>query len=638
MRITSDTDNIDEARLRQSIWSRAHSRLGNRDNTATDRDIIDANRQNRNRTGDDDRVDSDNVVAERAEDPVGRGATNSYNSLRDLLHQPCLRPNLIDEPNSQETQDAYNLSSDNDVDHEIVHENSESEDISDEDDIPELADDDADEVDDEDGDNDDSIGDGSDEDELDYELDSLINESNYNPDFESDFEEIDLCSPEDYLKHDPTPNTFYPRPDWFTLNELQRRRCGQPLLGRPQRAPTNSLAFERPASYSLWMIQRLKKNKTLNNHEGCVNCLDFNENGSLLCSGSDDLNVCVWDWQTNKLRKKLSTEHKHSVFHCEFCESGSSIITSARDGTVRLNNIETGLSRLLLAQSGEIGKLAFITPQTLVTCGTNACVNFIDLRMREPTKLFIVRNPKNNRTCQLHSISAHPLDKHRIVVGGSLPYVFLYDLRRVAREFNETEHKPIYCLDKFANTSNIVTSTAFNSTGDKLLISYNDDDLYMCRTDTCEIIHQYRGHRNRRTIKGCTWFGDKYVLSGSDDGHIYGWDVESEHIVCFLRGDDRIVNTLAVHPTLPVMASSGLESDVKIWEPNSQISWPQTMDKIKSHICKNTMRRKLRKKHGHSIPSFSDSDLDSDEVELDVQLDLNEGIFRIMRSRLDPLP
>ena len=221
----------------------------------------------------------------------------------------------------------------------------------------------------------------------------------------------------------------------------------------------------------------------------------------------------------------------------------------------------------------------------------NANVNRIDLRTRKPKKIFTVTNPKTNSKCPLYTISSHPLDKHVIAVAGKSPYVFLYDLRRLPRELDDAEIKPTYCLGNLKNSDHIITSTAFNSTGNKLLISYNDDDLYVCRTDTCEIIHKYKGHRNKKTVKGCAWFGDNYVLSGSDDGHIYGWDLESEHIVCFLKADEGIVNCLNVHPTLPILASSGLDHDVKIWEPHSD-TWPQTMKGIKPQICKNTMRRK----------------------------------------------
>lgn len=415
-------------------------------------------------------------------------------------------------------------------------------------------------------------------------------------DMESDEEEndgINHYSPDEYLQYDPTPDHPYPKPEWITLNELRARKCGF-ASSRNLRRRQNMFWFERYASNSLWMVQRLQVVKKLQQHTGCVNSLCFSSSGNLLCSGSDDLDVCIWDWKrdSDQLRAEICTGHNNNVFQSVFCNRDTNIVTSSRDGSVRLIDIETRQNEKLMSSTGEIQKIAFISDNSFLTCGTNASVNMIDLRTRETKKLFTVRSPKTNQTCQLHSINSHPLDKHMIAVAGKSPYVFLYDLRRLPREQHDPEIKPTYNLGNLKNSDVRVTSTAFNSTGDKLLISYNDDDLYVCRTDTSEIIHRYRGHRNKKTYKGCAWFGDNFVLSGSDDGHIYGWDLDSEHIVCFLQGDRGIVNCLLVHPTLPVLASSGLESDVKIWEPVAD-EWPQTMKGIKPQICKNTMRRKL---------------------------------------------
>lgn len=457
----------------------------------------------------------------------------------------------------------------------------------------------------------------------DHEVDSLDLDSE-----EDEFEGVNHYSPEEYLQHDPTPDNPYPKPDWITLEELRARKCGFASSKRVTRRQ-NMYWFQRYASNSLWMIQRLQVVKKLQNHTSCVNCLDFSDSTDLLCSGSDDLNVCIWDWRKskNQLKAQIFTGHTNNVFQSVFCNRDANIVTTSRDGSVRLIDVETSQNERLMSSTGEIGKIAFISPDTFLTCGTNANVNLIDLRTRDTRKLFTVRSPKSNRTCQLNTINSHPLDKHVIAVAGSSPYVFLYDLRRLPKELHDPEIKPIYNLGNLDNSTAIVTSTAFNSTGDKLLISYNDDDLYVCRTDTCEIIHKYQGHRNKKTMKGCAWFGDNFVLSGSDDGHIYGWDLESEHIVCFLHGDRGVVNTLRVHPFLPVLASSGLESDIKVWEPVSD-TWPQTMKGIKPQICKNTMRRKrahARLLGSRYIASNDEENEDDDDDVYNSDSDEHEG-------------
>ncbi|KAL3314966.1 hypothetical protein Ciccas_006400 [Cichlidogyrus casuarinus] len=71
-------------------------------------------------------------------------------------------------------------------------------------------------------------------------------------------------------------------------------------------------------------------------------------------------------------------------------------------------------------------------------------------------------------------------------------------------------------------------------------------------------------------LKSCNFFGPRseFVISGSDDGFIYFWDRESEGIVAWLHADrGGVVNVLEPHPSLPVLATSGLDNSFKIWTP-----------------------------------------------------------------------
>jgi hypothetical protein len=81
----------------------------------------------------------------------------------------------------------------------------------------------------------------------------------------------------------------------------------------------------------------------------------------------------------------------------------------------------------------------------------------------------------------------------------------------------------------------------------------------------------FRGHRNSRTmIKKATFWGTRYVMSGSDCGHIFIWDRESAKLVMLLEGDRHVVNCLQAHPFYPVLASSGIDYDIKLWMPTSE--------------------------------------------------------------------
>lgn len=60
-------------------------------------------------------------------------------------------------------------------------------------------------------------------------------------------------------------------------------------------------------------------------------------------------------------------------------------------------------------------------------------------------------------------------------------------------------------------------------------------------------------------------------MSGSDCGQIFFWDKASQQIINVVKGDEHgIVNVLEPHPNYPILATSGLDSDVKIWCPLSE--------------------------------------------------------------------
>ncbi|XP_054887596.1 DDB1- and CUL4-associated factor 6 isoform X3 [Poeciliopsis prolifica] len=81
----------------------------------------------------------------------------------------------------------------------------------------------------------------------------------------------------------------------------------------------------------------------------------------------------------------------------------------------------------------------------------------------------------------------------------------------------------------------------------------------------------YKGHRNSRTMikESCFW-GNNFVMSGSDCGHIFIWDRHTAEHLMLLEADNHVVNCLQPHPYDPILASSGIDYDVKIWSPLEQ--------------------------------------------------------------------
>ncbi|KAH0788052.1 WD40 repeat-containing protein [Histomonas meleagridis] len=80
------------------------------------------------------------------------------------------------------------------------------------------------------------------------------------------------------------------------------------------------------------------------------------------------------------------------------------------------------------------------------------------------------------------------------------------------------------------------------------------------------VVAQLTEHSSVETIKGVNWYGD-YVVTGSDDGSVFFYDVERERVVNIVKAHQSNVNVVAVHPNNLFMATSGMDQYAVLWEP-----------------------------------------------------------------------
>ncbi|XP_034827389.1 DDB1- and CUL4-associated factor 8 [Maniola hyperantus] len=355
----------------------------------------------------------------------------------------------------------------------------------------------------------------------------------------------------------------------------------------------SDLMFERKFYGSLHAVYRLDKLHNLVKHKGCVNSINFHPEGRLLASGSDDTNVIIWDWAKRTALQTIKTGHKSNVFQSKFlylnAQSQLNIVTCARDGQVRLLQCPasggTASRRRLASHKRPAHKLhvSAADPHVVVSAGEDGLVIMSDVRVEHTVKNF--------HLCSfpLYSMAGHPLNKNQLLLAGQDKFVHVFDTRRATQPLAK------YCPGHFHDQPNKgsrrmkstmhLTCAVYNHNGTEILGSYNDEDVYLFDVnkdvydkDTSDgkdgYTHRYSGHRNIATFKGVSFFGPKseYIVSGSDCSYIYIWEKESEAIVQWMEGDmNGVVNCIETHPRFPVMATSGLDKDVKLWIPKRQM-------------------------------------------------------------------
>lgn len=89
-------------------------------------------------------------------------------------------------------------------------------------------------------------------------------------------------------------------------------------------------------------------------------------------------------------------------------------------------------------------------------------------------------------------------------------------------------------------------------------------------------------------IKEANFWGDDFVMSGSDCGHIFVWERDTARLCMLLEADQHVVNCLQPHPYLPMLATSGIDYDVKLWAPiNDEPSFDEKFAEDVSNFISN---------------------------------------------------
>jgi len=392
-----------------------------------------------------------------------------------------------------------------------------------------------------------------------------------------------------------------PKHKWCAVKEFTARTWGLPSH------KSMESVYNCRVHGSLRFVDRLQLASKMDCHNGCVNALHFNSTGTRLASGSDDLNIIIWDWSRAKPLLNYDSGHRGNVFQAKFLPlSGDMhIVSCARDGHIRLAELSSGgafhSTRRLGLHRGPAHKLTLLpdTPHVFLTAGEDAVVLEVDVRQSKPSKLLTVK--KSEQKIALYSIASNPIETNEFCVGGRDQFVRVYDRRRI----DSSDHSPSllrkFCPRQLLDSSvrAHVTCAIYNYNGSEILASYNDEDIYSFSssgTNVSDYLHRYQGHRNNATVKGVSYYGpqSEFVVSGSDCGNIFFWDRETEAIVQCVVGDQNgVVNCLEPHPSIPVLATSGLDDDVKIWSP---IWFPTAADGPQLWDLKNTVKTNQRER------------------------------------------
>jgi WD repeat-containing protein 42A len=208
--------------------------------------------------------------------------------------------------------------------------------------------------------------------------------------------------------------------------------------------------------------------------------VQWNHDGTLLISGSDDRHIGIWCGNTFRLKSYLPTNHTNNIFCAKFIPQSqdSKIITCAADGEIHFMDIHQSVlinsspskihrERLSERENSISMKFEFLPscPTAFLTTHQDGEVGLIDIRSMERngcTENIVVR--LNRLAC--FSLCFDPTQPNTFALSSADHLIRIYDIRVPSRPYNQTTG----CLQKYSHPSKFFSDSDL---ADRLLTTWN---------------------------------------------------------------------------------------------------------------------------------------------------------------------
>ncbi|KAK2156527.1 hypothetical protein LSH36_211g03008 [Paralvinella palmiformis] len=280
-----------------------------------------------------------------------------------------------------------------------------------------------------------------------------------------------------------------------------------------------------------------------------VRAVRFNADGNYCLTAGSDKSVKLWSVQTAVLLKTY-IGHGAEVLDVEGSFDNSLICSCGLDKSVAVLDVASGqIVRKYRGHAGAVNCVQFNEEATVVLSGSlDGTVRIWDIKARKPDPFQVLDEAKD-------SVTSLKVLTHELLVGSADGRVRRYDIR-MGKLFSDYIGKS-------------VTSVSFTRDGQCFLVSTLDSTLKLIDKNTGEMLNEYTGHSNKEyKIDSCISSSDRQILSGSEDGFVYIWDlIDGKILGKLLHKSDGVVHSLSYHPTKCCLVTA-CENKVYIWMPS----------------------------------------------------------------------
>ncbi|KAK9162680.1 hypothetical protein Syun_003582 [Stephania yunnanensis] len=271
--------------------------------------------------------------------------------------------------------------------------------------------------------------------------------------------------------------------------------------------------------------------------------------------------------------------HEGAVLAARFNRDGNYCLSCGKDRTIRLWNPHRGIHIKTYKSHGREVRDVHVTPDNskLCSCGGDRQVFYWDVSTGHVIRKFRGHDSEVNAVKFNHhaavvvsagydrsiidtfqdSVMSLCLTQSEILAGSVDGSVRTFDIR-LGREISDNLGQPVNCVS-LSNDGNCVLAGCLDST------------LRLLDRTTGELLQEYKGHTCKSYKTDCCLTNsDAHVVSGSEDGSVFFWDLVDASVISSFRAHSSVVTSVSYHPIDCCMITSSVDGTIRVWNASKK--------------------------------------------------------------------
>ncbi|OXG46032.1 WD-repeat protein [Cryptococcus neoformans] len=307
-------------------------------------------------------------------------------------------------------------------------------------------------------------------------------------------------------------------------------------------------------------------------HNDPIDSMAWSPDGKLLVTGADK-NVHIWDTEKGIHIPKQTPgwQHTDTISSIQWTSDGSEFLVTSMDCRIVFYNRAGKLLRQWSTFPLQFNDCCLVPDGSILIAITTPLKR---VAHNDRLKQAMSGRPVESNSSGSGSGAAGSGSAAAATAGGGLTLLGGPDFGFATMEHSivmvrMSDHE---IIDWSQDLRCEMTSIRLSSDGKRALVSCSPDEIQEWSIyPGLKYLRRHTGHiQGNFLIRSC--FGavkDQFVLSGSEDGHVYVWQGKATHPIEVLSGHSDVVNAVAWNPvgSRKIFASCSDDKTVRIWQP-----------------------------------------------------------------------